>query len=277
MEAHYPYAPPPEILWRLSPGHFINVKKANDISTLMPGGGFPLADLESLYDAEVADLDTTLKVLFRDLTDLHFLEDTIVVVTSDHGEEFEDHAGRGHGETLYEELIRIPLIVHLPGQTKRRDVDRVVSLIDVAPTLLELAGIPPPRTFEGHSFREALPQSPWDAIISALSRPAPERPAFSELLPKGKNDGIHHDRAVVDGGSKLLVSPAGDSERFDLIADPGEHKPLEGSTHRGELAAILARLTARARGVKAEEADDAAEPEIDEKARERLKALGYAG
>jgi arylsulfatase A-like enzyme len=276
MEAHYPYAPPPELLWRLSPGHFINVKKANDISTLMPGG-FPLADLENLYDAEVADLDATLKILFRDLTDLHFLEDTIVVVTSDHGEEFEDHAGRGHGETLYDELIRIPLIVHLPGQTERRDVDRVVSLIDVAPTLLDLAGIPPPRTFEGHSFRDAVSRGPWDAITSALARPAPERPAFSELLPKGKNDPLRHDRAIVDGGLKLLVSPAGDTERFDLIADPGEHAPLEGAAHRGELAAILARLTERARGVKLEETDDASEPEIDEKARQRLKALGYAG
>jgi arylsulfatase A-like enzyme len=100
-----------------------------------------LRDLEDVYDAEVLSLDTELRRLFQGLASRGLLENAIVVITSDHGEEFKEHGLIGHEKTLYGEVIRVPFLIALPGGSTRTEIAETVSLVDLAPTLLRLAGI----------------------------------------------------------------------------------------------------------------------------------------
>jgi arylsulfatase A-like enzyme len=277
MEPHYPYAPDPDVLKRVSGGRDIDLRFVNANYYYFPRS-VRLEDLEDVYDASVAMLDDSLRRLFDGLAERHFLENAVVLVTADHGEEFDDHGGRGHGSTLYDELIRVPLLVHLPGQSTRRDVDDVASLVDVAPTLLELAGIPSPPGFEGRSLTSSLTEPAWwDRLRAAVDRTGrPDRLAFSELWPKTAEDTPRHDRAIVDRGLKLIVSPDGSTEVYDLSRDPGEKAAaVDHAGERKDLEERLDAFTKRVR-VNAPESPPALE-DIDKKTRERLKVLGYAG
>ena len=96
---------------------------------------------EKLYNGEIAFTDHEIGRLLDGLRDSGLAEHTIVVFTADHGEEFLDHGGVAHGHTMYDELVRIPLIVAWPGQLEPRTVAATVGHVDLAPTLCELAGI----------------------------------------------------------------------------------------------------------------------------------------
>ncbi len=112
------------------------------------------ADLDHFvdaYDAALHEADALVGRLVATLREIGRLDSTIVVVVSDHGEEFGDHGGVNHGRTLYEEVLRVPLIVRAPGLAPR-EIRTPVSLVDVAPTLLELVGLAPERTIDGRSL-----------------------------------------------------------------------------------------------------------------------------
>jgi arylsulfatase A-like enzyme len=110
-----------------------------------------------LYRGEMAYVDEQVGRLLDGLAKLGLDEDTVVVVTSDHGEEFLDHGGFEHGHVLYEELTHVPLIFRLPGLVKRGAVvEATTGLVDVAPTLCELAGVEAPASFVGRSLVESL-------------------------------------------------------------------------------------------------------------------------
>ncbi|MCA9542659.1 MAG: sulfatase, partial [Myxococcales bacterium] len=114
------------------------------------------------YRAEVIYTDLQIARLFRALETTGLLDRTIVVVTADHGDEFGDHGGQYHSTSLYDELIRVPLIVRVPGLPPRV-VDEAVSLLDIAPTALDLLGVPAPATFEGRSLKPLLRGEPFAA------------------------------------------------------------------------------------------------------------------
>src|SRR5262249_17977966 len=118
--------------------------------------------LSTLYDGEVAAADDAIRSLFAGLAERHLLDDAIVVITADHGEEFKDHDGMSHGTGLYGETIRVPLIVLAPGYAGGQLVTENVSLVDVVPTVLELTGLTPERAFEGRSLTPLLTRlQPW--------------------------------------------------------------------------------------------------------------------
>jgi arylsulfatase A-like enzyme len=164
----------------------------------------------ALYDGEIAQTDRYLSKLFRELRELGLSENTLVVVTSDHGDEFQEHGGAGHGHTLFQELVHVPLIWACPGGAAHpRKVDEVVQSIDIAPTVLEFLGLEAPAQMEGSSFMRPL----------AGKRREP-RPAFTELR-KGNL------KAVVLEESKLIRRGATQpASAYDLAADPGEQDPL---------------------------------------------------
>jgi len=157
------------------------------------------------YDSEIAYADAAIGRLL-DYVDTH-LPSTIVVLAADHGEEFDEHGGRYHGSTLFEEQIHVPLLIRAPG-VAARDIDRPVELIDIAPTILNLLDIPVPARMRGTDL------GPWLAV-----RPAPvERlpPAFAEVEDK---------RMVVAGNEKLICDLNwGFCAYYDLAADPGERR-----------------------------------------------------
>ncbi|AWV87909.1 sulfatase-like hydrolase/transferase [Bradymonas sediminis] len=166
------------------------------------------------YDSEIAFSDSYVGGIIEKLKSENLYEDTIVVITSDHGEGFNEHGYYFHGQTLYNEILKVPLIIRVPGWHSRR-VKGPVSLVDVAPTLLELFKVSVPSVFEGQSLVEAM-----------LGRSgAPKRPVFAQLLPY-TNWKEHHE-AIILGDEKFIMDLTnGVEEYYDLANDPGEQENL---------------------------------------------------
>lgn len=119
--------------------------------------------LVDLYDATIRVADDAVAELWRTLEERGLADDTLLVITSDHGEEFFEHGNRGHKMTLFDETVRVPLLVVLPKALRGaqpRAVDVQVSLSDIMPTILDVTGIDAPETVFGRSLRPALEGRP---------------------------------------------------------------------------------------------------------------------
>lgn len=174
------------------------------------------------YDQNLAAVDDALARLFDAAG-----PDAVQVVFADHGEEFFDHGDLEHGHTLYDELLRVPLIVRAPGLEPRR-VAAPVSLLDVTPTLLELVGVAPPSELDGYSMA-ALARGEPDARF--VDRPR----AFGRVL-YGPN-----------GWASLLadqkwISREGAEQVYDLTSDPHEKAPLSNADRMAGRRALEAAL-----------------------------------
>ncbi len=276
METHIPYAPPERLLREAFGGRERpDLVQLND--RYVRGNAEPLdeglqKDARDVYDASAAAVDEGLRELFGGLEARGLLRDAIVVITADHGEELMDHGHVSHGVALYEESIRVPLIVLLPGGTERVDVDEPVSLIDVAPTLLDLAAIPAPATFEGRSLVPLLADRNWSGrAFGLLDRRGGSRPSFSELQAKPELRVTPHERAVVLGSHKLIAGVGGERELYDLRADPLERQPdALGPEHRAALERALQGFEQRVRG-----GPPRRPVELEPETKEQLRALGY--
>jgi arylsulfatase A-like enzyme len=131
-----------------------------------------------------------------------------------------------HGQTIYDELLRVPLLVKVPG-VKAHAVDAQVALLDIGPTVLDLYKATRPESFHGRSLLPAL-------VGEALE----PRPIYAELLPDPT--WIHNWRAIIDGDWKLIQKLSENStELYDLKADPTEQKNL--ATSEGERVKSLSR------------------------------------
>ncbi len=202
------------------------------------------------YLAEVVDADLTIGRIVQGLRRTGQLDRALVVVTADHGEEFLDHGGQRHGHTLYEELLRIPLLLKLPGNRfGGTRVAAAVGLADVAPTLLDALGLAPTGPVDG---RDLLPLAEATAR-EAATNVRDEGPASAPLPAAAEGDGSalvrlkyqhRNQAALIEGHWKLITNVAtGRNELYDLEADPHETRDL--SDHDGErVHAMRARLDA---------------------------------
>lgn len=273
MDPHPPWAPPSQLLARTDPGSPapdpVQLTRAMMVANLVPPDAPTRAAMEAVYDAEVAAVDLELRALFEFLGKQRFLESTVVVITADHGEGFGAHGHFGHANTLYEELIRVPLLMVLPGQSTGRVVDEPVSLIDVAPTLLDLAGIEAPASFEGRSLRPLFEAGLVDRLAARFS---PGAPVISELpnLPTQAKAGVRprHTLAIRQGNRKVVRAFDGTHEAFDLAHDPIEQRP--DPTGEDRLTTALDEFVARHAAVPA-----APKRAVDPETASRLQALGY--
>jgi arylsulfatase A-like enzyme len=170
--------------------------------------------LRALYDAEVEHVDRAIGRLLARLEALGLYEDTLVVVTSDHGEEFLEHDRLEHGHTLYEELLLVPMMVKLPGATRGRRVPHRVSNQSLFPTILELAGQPlPPDREESPSLVPTMTGN-GDANPPAL--------VAADGILYGESGA-----AIVFGHTKYVYHPeSGREELYDLSTDPAERSSL---------------------------------------------------
>lgn len=164
--------------------------------------------LSDLYDDEVLCADYYIGSLLQRLKDRGLYDNTIVIVTADHGEAFLDHSQLKHGGSLYRELLRVPLIVKLPGVRGGRKVEALVRSIDIAPTVLSAADLGRVASMTGQSFYREL----------AEGKPITSRVGVADLPAKQM-------AAVRNGDMKLIESP-GRVELYDLASDPGEMKDL---------------------------------------------------
>ncbi len=240
-----------------------------------------MQEIRGRYHEEVRDADRILGRIVDALSDRGLLDDTLLVIVGDHGEEFMEHDGFGHGHDVFEELVHVPLVLRWPRREAfaelPAELTHPVSLLDVFPTLTDLLGLPPaPEPFVGRSLRAALAgrAAPVAATSEAIFR---NQIRLSYRLENLKA------RLVFDD-PRRLPSEAGQVTVFDLEADPGETAAVDGGER--EVAEFLERAkreldaswgeaieaTVSALGRLPAPSDQ--EQEEDE-ALERLRALGY--
>jgi len=260
--------------------HFTNSRLTEEVSI---GDRLPenvslrdLKHLNALYDGEIGYTDHCIGKLLDKLRELKCFDNTLIIITADHGEEFMDHGGMLHGHTLYDEQIRVPLIVRYPASFRGgRKIGHIVSHIDFFPTLCELVGVPVPKQAMGKSFLRLLkPNSDGPA-----QRREGDRHAISESSV-GKVD----MKSITSGRYKLVYEP--DTERvflYDRQADPGEHKDLS-KEKKGVAEMLLSMLRAEIRGARKRCAEppssglgegDKAKTKKDENLLQELRSLGY--
>jgi arylsulfatase A-like enzyme len=216
-----------------------------------------LGELERLYDSEIAFTDHHIGRLLDHLRARGILDQTLVILTADHGEEFLDHDDLGHAKTLYDELVRVPLMLRVPGAVPTL-IDAPVGLIDVYPSVLDYLGLPAEPRAAGRSLlRDGKPD------------PAPTRPVHSETSRLGRS--LH---SIVEGRHKLVLDLESDrAELYDLRDDPGERRDLAAREPR-RAAALRAQLEEHIARQRAS-ATDPREIELSDEERERLEQLGY--
>jgi arylsulfatase A-like enzyme len=208
--------------------------------------------------------------LLSKLDELGLAGDTIVVLTADHGEEFWSHGWLGHTRTLYEDLVRVPLIVRDPRSPGGRVAAGPVSTVSITPTLVDLADLETGGArFQAPSLRGWLESD----------RPASDAPIFFDVAfepVKGSNEEKRaHLRGVLRQGFKLIHDDEDGSERlFDLGADPGETRSVAGE--HPELARELSALLERHAQVLSSGGPAASEVEPTADEIQALKDLGYA-
>ncbi len=218
-----------------------------------PEFDFGPSDMD-LYDGEIAFTDKHIGVLLDQMYQREQLRDTIVVLIADHGEAFMDHGHNEHTLSLYEEQIRIPFIVYVPGFEARR-LDQVVAETQLAPTLLSLAGLPIPPSMRA-------PPIPFDR---AGFLPAEDYKVFAETKRSVNK------QAVVDGDWKLHHDRRRrQQELYDLAADPGEKDDLR-SEEPERTQQLRGQLTEHNRQPRYR----VEEVSLSDETRHALQALGY--
>ena len=293
-DVHIPYEPPAETARALSRAYAGRIGLALDARSFLrinnavePVTPEDVRRIESLYDAEVVHADAALGALFEELRDRNLWDRTIVVVTSDHGDEFDEHGVIGwHALTCYEEVQRVPLIIKpsrsgIAPRTVPSSVASAVRSQDIAPTLLQLAGLGVPTSLRGASLR---------ALMEGASGPG--RETLCEI-EDGRGAGL------VAGGWKYLMRTAESAadprtfrrrialrgrypteELYDLARDPGEQRNLASSSP-DRARALRARLETRLgesrdllTTLAGGRTPPARSPEDEERLRQ-LRALGY--
>jgi choline-sulfatase len=280
MEPHAPFDPPRELLDRLTKGSGPpDIDRINawiKLPTIVQFTADMLQATEDVYDAEVMSLDAELRHLFGELEARGFLENTIVILIADHGEEFYEHGMVGHHQSLFEEVIRVPLIIVLPKGRRHDDVEDIVELTDVAPTLLEMLGVRRPPSFEGRVLGSVVDaeRGSWLGLgrLWPRQRSGP-RAAFSELIKAEETlRRTQHERAVILDGHKLIVGIDGEREYYDLRADPGEESPTSPDDGiRTRLDGAMEQLYADGNGG----GPASTATSVDAETEERMRALGY--
>lgn len=177
--------------------------------------------LQILYDGEVHKMDRHVGQLLEALRALALLEDAVVIVASDHGQSLGEHGQLGHGPTVREDVIRIPMLIADFRNSARHRVEANVGTVDLAPTMLALAGVEHQTQWQGRDLSGSLRHGRLE--------PAPY---FAEVAyQENAEDWYHPDQiAVYDGGLKLAYNP-GSFQLFDLRSDPHALEPLDPGAH----------------------------------------------
>jgi arylsulfatase A-like enzyme len=265
METHDPFEPPPPFRDRFDgrlrsrvPFHHVRGEVMSGREEINPR---ILEHLLSQYDGEIANVDRQIRDFLEGLRQLGAFDRSWIVVTSDHGEHFGEHGLLWHRTSVYESLLRVPLIVKEPGQQIGQRAAAPVQLTDLMPTLLRKNGIEPPEQLREHGLWKQRGE------------------VFSEL---------YYDRWIVDHygssfarnlfayeqrGVKLIVSSEGAVELYDLTLDPLETHNLadELPARLEELQRNLDSLLGTLPNPPAESGGDGP----DEAALQRLRSLGY--
>lgn len=266
-EVHSPYTPPPEFDIFSPPTSTPGVPHADALAAGTRN--------KFLYAGEVLLADTLVAELVAELAETGLLDSTILVLVADHGEGFGEHGLTGHGNSLHEELLHVPLVIRAPDLVAAGARDTTPgSIIDIAPTILALVGRP---RFPGHSGQP----------LGARDEGAGDRAIYAELRGDAfpfEKDGPGKRRvevAVRRGDRKWILrdDEPGRDAVFDLAADPGEAAPgtAPADLAAGRAAALSYRSAAARRraGFGIEGGAPAAPLAVEPSVEEKLRHLGY--
>jgi arylsulfatase A-like enzyme len=259
LDPHAPYNPPSLLREAFHgpyhgpfTGHLNRLKRRNGGAT---GAAYQLIDLvRAWYHAEVLEADAALGAVFARLEELGLLEASVLIVVSDHGEEFLDHGGMEHSHTLYDELLRVPLLIRAPGWPRGAIVNAQVRTVDLMPTALELLGLP---------AEPGLPGRPLAPDLRSEAGPAvSERGRDAELAWRRGGEKLRYDLRTGHVFSYV-----------DLRRDPAERE----STIKRAFDRVEALAAEIERWAAATPPAEAAESSLDPETREAIEALGYTG
>jgi len=219
--------------------------------------------LVSLYDGGIYYVDEHLGQLFNMLKRMGCYDNTIIILTSDHGEGFMEHDLIAHADIMYNEVMRIPLIIRCPESGQGKVVQSQVRSIDIMPTILDMIGVESPPRIHGVSLRPMINEEMKDDLI-----------AFSETERMGMQ------KAVMDSECKLMYnSLSNKSKFFDTKEDPGEkvNKADDNDERMTHMIKLLDEWnnTMKKHKEKIEDGDTKKNDKIDGIVIEQLKGLGY--
>jgi arylsulfatase A-like enzyme len=277
-QVHYPYAPPQRYARLFS----------SPAQGYEPRPGLPRNRDPALYDREIRFLDDELRGLFQMLEEGEFARNTVVILTSDHGEEFAEHGFVGHGPHVHAEVTQVPLMFWGAGVPRSRRVSQPVAHVDLMPTILELAGAPKLESGMGRSL-VALLRGKKAADAGS------DTPVYSEAwYPRGVTVGrkwieiAQPTLSVQLGDRKLIRYRRGDGfryEYYDLREDPREeHDRYDEMTSQCRdlkqlIDAYPSAMASLADALAQKERETApgaeAELPLDPDREEKLRALGY--
>jgi arylsulfatase A-like enzyme len=284
LEPHLEYRPPEAYAKRFLPDG-IGYKEAMSVPQDAWGylvGNIELSDddfeiLRALYRAEVAYLDKRIGDLLRSLKRMGEWEDTLFVVLGDHGENIGDHGLMDHQYCLYETLLRVPLVIGGGAAWEAEDRDRPVELVDIAPTLLDAAGVPfDDESVQGRSFHPSSNTEQSEQHFAEYLGPQPSMDALERRvgnLPDEVSDYDRQLRAVYYDGWKLIRGSDGSTELYDLTVNPNEIRDQsESEPERVEDLSILLDEWLASFDTAEVGTDDIG---MSSAARNRLEDLGY--
>jgi arylsulfatase A-like enzyme len=268
MDAHCPYAPPKPFR-RMFPGGDLRFtlheyyQLSEDVGAMKRAAPSTVRDhLLSQYDGALAYLDSELGKLIDHLKEIGLYEDALIIVTSDHGEAFGEQSLIGHGLSVYQNQVSVPLIIKYPRQHSARSIEAPVSHVDLLPTILDVLGQPAPAHLQGRS------------LLGTETGPAPD--VISESFAQAKLMQLHPrfkrtERALMSGDRKLVWSTAGKRELYDVAKDPAEQHDL-CAAERATCASLQQKLEAWIASIPRTRTPDR---KLDKQSLERLKSLGY--
>jgi arylsulfatase A-like enzyme len=269
LELHWPYCPPKELRGSFDegPSRLNLCQDWRGLRDDMRSGKYVVTDedrrlMRARYDEDVVAVDRLLGRLVDELKERGLYDDTLILVTGDHGEEFGEHGGAFHGQSLYEELLHVPLVWKPPASWEApagQVVDGLVEQRNVAATFLDAAGV-----LELPSGTHSL--VPW---IRGERHDRPNRYVVSEGVDQV---------AVNEGRWKMIVAregaqAGGGFQLYDLDRDPGERKNLAAGK-RTQLALMRQLLASWQKTLRPAASKQVT---IDRETREGLNNLGYAG
>jgi arylsulfatase A-like enzyme len=260
IDPHLPYQAPAEFLGRFGPSSQDALELRGRKKIVDRLEDLTAADREALrarYDEEIASLDHELGRFFTYLVDAGMWDRTLVVLTSDHGEELFDHGGFEHGHSMFQEVLRVPLVVWGPGVAAGRN-RTPVSVVDLKPTILDAVGV---------AFGDGLAgESLWGMALGK-SR-SPRREMLAQNILWGRELA-----SLVAWPYKLILDPKHDRvQLYDLSADPAEQQDL--ATQRPEVAVELRRRLEDRLAVL-ETPSHEPDEDISSETEDELRALGY--
>ncbi len=214
--------------------------------------------LVDLYDGEIRYVDNQLSQIYNFLEKEEIVDDTAIIVTSDHGEEFREHGGFSHTDTMYDEILHVPLIISEPRGVKPGKQSENVELLDVSPTVCDIIDVEKPENYRGQSALDIAGSGRDKKIISETNKPSDYKLSIRTDQFKYIWDRYNDEK-----------------EFFNLEEDPGENNDLSGTDeHEAKRNGLHDKLVSHLELVR-ETNEELPDVSMDSEVEQRLEDLGY--